>query len=281
MRLSILLPALLSATASCLPALPEAMQVDPHPVRTVGRACTGENMSGNCTQLVETQPNKCMKSINGNFPFRRSTRSLNLTSAVNCAFFQVEACIHPNGSLPAMLFAGPAPMPFLNSNLHYGIAAYLCGDAATRMWFPGGNATVPPGTVIIRNQDEGGDGGRDGEQDKEVEVEVRTDGTDSRAATLYKSTTFSSPPSEQLPIPIPSSSSPPFCTDLSNVYGNFEGQVRGVAVEAGFRCTFYTEKKCATTGFSWTLGKETERVEMRDSPKVCEGIRSVVCVGWK
>ena len=39
-----------------------------------------------------------------------------------------------------------------------------------------------------------------------------------------------------------------FCADLTNLYGNFDGKVRSLTVEAGYRCQFYTTYGCPANG---------------------------------
>jgi len=31
-----------------------------------------------------------------------------------------------------------------------------------------------------------------------------------------------------------------FCTDIDNIFGNFDGKIRSVTVEKGYHCKFYT-----------------------------------------
>jgi hypothetical protein len=65
-------------------------------------------------------------------------------------------------------------------------------------------------------------------QPKPAPVEIRGDG---RAATIFKNANLGG---ESTFIP-----SNPYCTDISNIFGGFDGKVRSLSVEKGFKCDFY------------------------------------------
>ena len=65
-------------------------------------------------------------------------------------------------------------------------------------------------------------------QPKPAPVEIRGDG---RAATIFKNANLGG---ESTFIP-----SNPYCTDISNIFGGFDGKVRSLSVAKGFKCDFY------------------------------------------
>ena len=57
---------------------------------------------------------------------------------------------------------------------------------------------------------------------------IRTDG---RAATIYKTANLAGD-STFLP-------ADNYCVDVSNIYGGFDGEIKSLSVEKGFKCDFY------------------------------------------
>jgi hypothetical protein len=177
-----------------------------------------------------------------------------------------------------MLITGPALMPVLNKTMQYGISAYICGDEAMRLFIEHGNAPMPAGTVIIDdpeavNMIEG--------PDVDVKVKARTEMNSESdvaniALTFYKPWSYLSPVSA---IAVPGKH---FCQHVSNLYGGWEGRIRSLSVEDGWKCTFHTEVGCAANQFSWTMGREKGegKDELKDRGR-CEGIRSFKCDTWK
>merc|ERR1712137_102159 len=56
-------------------------------------------------------------------------------------------------------------------------------------------------------------------------------------ATIYKSKHFAGDSTA-----IPANA---WCTDLSDIFGDFDGQVRSLAVEKGYRCQFFLDRGCS------------------------------------
>lgn len=62
-------------------------------------------------------------------------------------------------------------------------------------------------------------------------LELRGDG---RAATLFKHPNLCEVNNDSTFIP-----ASPYCTDISNIFGGFDGRVKSLSVEKGFKCNFY------------------------------------------
>lgn len=61
--------------------------------------------------------------------------------------------------------------------------------------------------------------------------EARADG---RAATLFKHTNLGVVNNDSTFVPANS-----YCTDISNIFGGFDGKVDSLSVEGGYKCNFY------------------------------------------
>ncbi|KAF9693305.1 hypothetical protein EKO04_008620 [Ascochyta lentis] len=62
---------------------------------------------------------------------------------------------------------------------------------------------------------------------------------DERAATLFKHPDLAVVNSDSTFVPGSS-----YCTDISNIFGGFDGKIRSLSVESGFKCDFYKEAGC-------------------------------------
>lgn len=61
-----------------------------------------------------------------------------------------------------------------------------------------------------------------------------TSTSDGRAATIYKHANLVGLNNDSTFIPANG-----FCTDISNIFGGFDGRIESLSVEKGFRCAFY------------------------------------------
>jgi hypothetical protein len=57
---------------------------------------------------------------------------------------------------------------------------------------------------------------------------------DARAATLFKHPNLLTVNHDSTFVPANF-----YCTDISNIFGGFDGKIRSVSVEKGFKCDFY------------------------------------------
>lgn len=64
-----------------------------------------------------------------------------------------------------------------------------------------------------------------------LSLELRADG---RAATIFKHPNLAIVNNDSTFIPANS-----YCTDISNIFGGFDGKIRSVSVEKGVKCNFY------------------------------------------
>ncbi|KAH7385429.1 hypothetical protein DE146DRAFT_759667 [Phaeosphaeria sp. MPI-PUGE-AT-0046c] len=69
-----------------------------------------------------------------------------------------------------------------------------------------------------------------------------------------------------------------WCTDLSNIFGNFDGKVRSMVVEKGFRCRFHVNKGCPATGDKYEFGSKDLTLAVGKLPEWLDRkIHSVYC----
>ncbi|KAJ4355268.1 hypothetical protein N0V95_003098 [Ascochyta clinopodiicola] len=85
-------------------------------------------------------------------------------------------------------------------------------------------------------------------------IELRSD---ARAATLFKHPNLETVNADSTFIP-----SIAYCTDISNIFGGFDGKIRSLSVEKGFKCNFYKEAGCGVNDF--TGGGAVLEVGFRD-----------------
>ncbi|KAJ4364647.1 hypothetical protein N0V83_009244 [Neocucurbitaria cava] len=78
---------------------------------------------------------------------------------------------------------------------------------------------------------------------------------DGRGATLWTLRAF-----QGSSVAIPASA---WCTDMNNVFGNFDGKARSLSVEGGYKCQFYTEYGCSAA-----KGKKLEYGNAKKGVKV-------------
>ncbi|KAJ4984212.1 hypothetical protein SVAN01_10320 [Stagonosporopsis vannaccii] len=97
---------------------------------------------------------------------------------------------------------------------------------------------------------------------------------DSRAATIFKSPRLRG---ESTFIPANA-----WCTDVSNIFGGFDGQVRSLSVEKGCVCRFYQEAGCNVNDFTGggkvlEVGFKSKRDERKWLGSWEEKVASVFC----
>ncbi|KAF2472913.1 uncharacterized protein BDR25DRAFT_312786 [Lindgomyces ingoldianus] len=232
----------------------------------IGRACTGVGLAETCTTLTMTTPNECVTAVSKELPLDRCIMSLEITARQPCAFFSLEACINPAGT-HAMVVQGPARLPTLPGAMQDAIQAYICGPNATNF---APNATMAAGTVVVNIP----------KHVRNVEVKERDDeGTipdDGRGATIFKQQDLigETVPADKTAIP-----GNAWCTDLTMIYGNWDGRVRSLVVQLGYKCQFYTTYGCPSSSPKLSLGSKDESTKLRTlSEEFDEKIHSVVCV---
>ncbi|RMZ70122.1 hypothetical protein GMOD_00000176 [Pyrenophora seminiperda CCB06] len=94
---------------------------------------------------------------------------------------------------------------------------------------------------------------------------------DGRGATIYKGQSWSGDG-----FAIPGNSS--YCTNLNNVFSDYDGKVRSFRVEARYQCEFFLGYGCLAYGQSITYGNRTESVGVAKlSPAYDYNIHSIYC----
>lgn len=210
-------------------------------------------------------------------PSDRSIVSLEITSAVSCAFFTLEACIHPQGTAD-MLVQGPAYLDKVPNEMLYAIQAYICGSEAATFSL---GATMEPGTVIVNNKDATApqqdvfELAARSEPIEEIPADSGDIAADGRGATIFKQQNLqgSQVPGDKTAVP-----GNTYCADLSNIFGNWDGKVRSLKVEPGYRCKFFTAYGCPASGQKLELGKKGVFLVANQLPtEFDEKIHSVIC----
>ncbi|KAF2127631.1 hypothetical protein P153DRAFT_387370 [Dothidotthia symphoricarpi CBS 119687] len=94
-------------------------------------------------------------------------------------------------------------------------------------------------------------------------------------ATIYKQQNLAVSPLGTDSTSIPANA---YCTDLNNIFGDFDGKVRSLSVEKGVKCQFYLNTGCPTDGTKKEVGSKDKKVEEKTLAKEWDGkIRSVFC----
>ncbi|KAF1912981.1 hypothetical protein BDU57DRAFT_541676 [Ampelomyces quisqualis] len=69
-----------------------------------------------------------------------------------------------------------------------------------------------------------------------------------------------------------------WCTDLNNIFGNFNNQVRSMIVEKGFKCGFFVNNQCPASGIKYEFGSKDLALAVGELPEWLDmRIKSVYC----
>ncbi|KAH3911704.1 hypothetical protein HBI56_140330 [Parastagonospora nodorum] len=94
---------------------------------------------------------------------------------------------------------------------------------------------------------------------------------DGRGATIYTSPNFQGDSTF-----VPGTSS--YCGDLNNIFGNFDGRVRSIVVEKGYRCQFYIGHDCPANGSEYDCGSKDASDAISTLPDwVDSKVHSIFC----
>ncbi|KAF1836428.1 hypothetical protein BDW02DRAFT_567010 [Decorospora gaudefroyi] len=92
--------------------------------------------------------------------------------------------------------------------------------------------------------------------------------TNGRGATVWKNKKFQGPSTA-----IPANN---WCTDMNNIFGNWDAKTRSIKVEAGYKCRFYLDYGC--TGPKIEFGSPDGRMMLDDlGPSFDLSIHSAYC----
>ncbi|KAF2193264.1 hypothetical protein K469DRAFT_715330 [Zopfia rhizophila CBS 207.26] len=213
-------------------------------------------------------------AVSGALPLNRCITSLEIPRFHTCAFFVLEACINPEGT-HGMIVQGPAKLDRIPDIMMDSIQAYICGFNATRF---AGNASLTAGTVIVDDLGRLAKNGPKKEEKGEARVEIRDEEyvakNDGRGATIYKQLNLQGEdvPAKQTAIPGNS-----YCTDMNNIFGGWDGQVRSLVVEPNYKCQFYTDYGCPKNGLRLDLGSRNEPMTMSYLGTFDRNIHSAFC----
>ncbi|UPX10019.1 uncharacterized protein EKO05_0000695 [Ascochyta rabiei] len=105
-------------------------------------------------------------------------------------------------------------------------------------------------------------------------IELRSDG---RAATLFKHPDLATINADSTFVPANA-----YCTDISNIFGGFDGNIRSLSVEEGFKCDFYKEAGCGVNDFTsggavLEVGFKNKKDERKQLGSWETKIASVIC----
>ncbi|KAF1850732.1 uncharacterized protein K460DRAFT_271364, partial [Cucurbitaria berberidis CBS 394.84] len=81
---------------------------------------------------------------------------------------------------------------------------------------------------------------------------------DGRGATIWTSHGF-----QGASVAIPANN---WCTDMNNLFGDFDGKARSIVVASGYKCQFYTEYRCPSNGRKLDEGMVNREVAMAELP---------------
>ncbi|KAL1795930.1 hypothetical protein ACET3X_006154 [Alternaria dauci] len=73
-----------------------------------------------------------------------------------------------------------------------------------------------------------------------------------------------------------------YCTDVNNIFGNFDGKVRSIKSMPGYQCQWYIDYRCPANGAKLDMGSRTAYVSngyLR--PTFDRNIHSVYCSSKK
>jgi hypothetical protein len=69
-----------------------------------------------------------------------------------------------------------------------------------------------------------------------------------------------------------------WCTDLNNIFGNFDGKVRSMVVEKGYTCQFHVNHGCPANGWKYEFGSKDTALGVGELPEwLDQKIHSVYC----
>ncbi|KAI4649634.1 hypothetical protein J4E93_003954 [Alternaria ventricosa] len=98
---------------------------------------------------------------------------------------------------------------------------------------------------------------------------VPTAAADGRGATIFTDKNFNGRSTA-----IPAND---FCTDMNNIFGNFDGKIRSVTVEKGYHCKFYTGHDCPANGQKMECGSKDQASVFGDLGTFDYKIHSAYC----
>ncbi|KAI4927231.1 uncharacterized protein J4E92_006398 [Alternaria infectoria] len=100
-------------------------------------------------------------------------------------------------------------------------------------------------------------------------VTVKAAAADGRGATIFTDKNFNGRSTA-----IPAND---FCTDIDNIFGNFDGKIRSVTVEKGYHCKFYTGHDCPANGQKMECGSKDQASVFGDLGTFDYKIHSAYC----
>jgi hypothetical protein len=149
--------------------------------------------------------------------------SIRVSGNQTCAFYQNKDCVRGIDE-KVMVVQGPWSIDALPKQIDNSIQSYICGDVAP----------LAPGTVIINGLEEAtAPSTANGleTRDSTSAALVPPPRNDGRGCTLWKQQEFVG---GDIGI-LPSS-----CGNLDKAPGNWDLQTRSLAIEPGYKCTFWT-----------------------------------------
>jgi hypothetical protein len=69
-----------------------------------------------------------------------------------------------------------------------------------------------------------------------------------------------------------------WCTDLNNIFGNFDCKVRSIVVEKGYTCQFHVNHGCPANGWKYEFGSKDTALGVGELPEwLNQKIHSIFC----
>ena len=145
--------------------------------------------------------------------------SLKVSGNQTCTFYQNKDCVKGIGE-NVMVVQGPQSIYALPKLFDNSIQSYICGDGAP----------LAPGTVILDGLNEA-TANEVNTRDSTSAAPTPPPKNDGRGCTLWKQQDF---------LGVDIGILPTSCGNLNQAPGNWDMQTRSLAIEPGYKCTFWT-----------------------------------------